>query len=120
VIKRSKRSASPVPVVRGRPQVHTEPCAIVTVILLDRHVGYLDIMCVLMRMRHGKAIARAELIRAFIEYMNRSGIDFTQFASMDDMVAFLAARFRQIPRRGQWPLLLQSSFFQRPSGSPPS
>jgi hypothetical protein len=118
VVKRpSKQSASPVSVVRGRPLVHTEPWEKITVVLLDRHVGYLDIMCVLMRMRHGKAIARAELIRAFIEFMDRSGIDFTQFASMDDMVAFLAKRFGELPRRGrQWPLLLESSFFQPPSG----
>lgn len=113
-----KQSASTVPVIRGRPLVHTEPWAKITVVLLDRHVGYLDIMCVLMRMRHGKAIARAEVIRAFVEFMDRSGIDFTQFASIEDMVAFLAERFREIPRRGKWPLLLESSFFRRPSGSP--
>lgn len=113
--KPPKRSAPP-----GRPLVHAEPWEKITVVLLDRHVGYLDIMCVLVRMRHGKAISRAELIRAFIEFMDRSGIDFTQFASMEGMVAFLAKRFREIPCRGNWPLLLESSLFQPPRGSPPA
>lgn len=115
----SEKTASAGPTRPGRPLVHTEPCAKITVVLLDRHVGYLDIMSVLMRMRHGKAIARAELIRAFVEFMDRSGIDFTQFASMDDMVTFLTERFRQSPLQGQWPLLLEASFFQRPTGPPP-
>jgi hypothetical protein len=100
--------------------VHTEPWAKTTLVLLDRHVAYLDIMCVLVRMSHGKAMARAELIRAFIEFMDRSGVDFTQFASEDDIAAFLTKRFREIPHRGQWPLLLESPFFKRPSGPPPS
>ena len=48
---------------RGRPIVHTEPWAKITVVLLDRHVAYLDRLAIDIRLKHGRAISRAEIIR---------------------------------------------------------
>ena len=39
----------------------------ITVVLLDRHVAYLDRLAIDIRLRHGKAISRAEIIRWLIE-----------------------------------------------------
>lgn len=63
---------------RGRPVVHTEPWAKVTVVLLDRHVAYLDRLAIEIRLKHGKAISRAEIIRALIDAAAESGVDLTQ------------------------------------------
>jgi hypothetical protein len=95
----------------GRPVTLTEPWEKITVVMSDRHVGYLDVMSVLIRMRHHKAISRAEIIRAFVEFMDRSRIDFSQFATAEDMVEYLIEYFRKIPNRGRLPLLLESSLF---------
>ena len=38
---------------RGRPIVHTEPWAKITVVLLDRHVAYLDRLAIDIRLKHG-------------------------------------------------------------------
>ena len=59
----------------GRPIVHTEPWAKVTVVLLDRHVAYLDELAVHLRLKHGWAASRAELIRGLIEAAERSNVD---------------------------------------------
>lgn len=91
--------------------MHTEPWEKITVVMLERHAGYLDVMSVLIRMKHHKAISRAEIIRAFVDFMERSKIDFTRFATVDDMVAFLIIYFQRIPNRGRLPLLLESSLF---------
>lgn len=91
--------------------MHTEPWEKITVVMLERHAGYLDVMSVLIRLRHHKAISRAEIIRALVEFMIRSKIDFKQFATTDEMVTFLVAYFRRIPNRRRLPLLLESSLF---------
>ena len=96
---------------RGRPVVHTEPWEKITVVMLERHAGYLDVMSVLIRLRHHKAISRAEIIRALVEFMIRSKIDFKQFATVEEMVQFLVQYFQRIPNRGRLPLLLESSLF---------
>jgi hypothetical protein len=59
----------------GRPIVHTEPWAKVTVVLLDRHVAYLDDLAIHLRMKHGWAASRAELIRGLIEAAAGSNVD---------------------------------------------
>lgn len=107
----AKRSTQPATMQRGRPVVHTEPWEKITVVMLERHVGYLDVMSVLIRMRHHKAVPRAEIIRAFVEFMERSRIDFVQFATADAMTEYLIAYFRRNPNRGHLPLLLESSLF---------
>lgn len=107
----TKRKTQLATMHRGRPVVHTEPWEKITVVMLERHVGYLDVMSVLIRMRHHEVVSRAEIIRAFVEFMERSGIDFTQFATADAMVEYLIAYFQRNPNRGGLPLLLESSLF---------
>jgi hypothetical protein len=74
---------------RGRPIVHTEPWAKITVVLLDRHVAYLDRLAIDIRLKHGKAISRAEIIRGLIEAAFQSGIDLSQAESIDSLVDLL-------------------------------
>lgn len=90
---------------------HTEPWTKVTLVMLDRHVAFLDAVSVLIRLRHHKAMSRAEILRGFIEFMERSRIDFSRFATVAELTDHLAAHFRQVPRRGRVPLLLESSLF---------
>jgi hypothetical protein len=80
---------SPAKSNRGRPIVHTEPWAKITVVLLDRHVAYLDRLAIDIRLRHGKAISRAEIIRGLIEAAFQSGVDLTQAESIDTIVEML-------------------------------
>lgn len=96
---------------RGRPVVHTEPWEKITVVMLERHIGYIDLMSILIRMKHHKAISRAEIIRALVEFMIRSKINFKQFATIEEMVQYLVQYFQRIPNRGRLPLLLESSLF---------
>lgn len=99
----------------GRPPIHFEPWSKVTCVMLDRHAGYIDFVSILIRLRHHKAMSRTEIIRALVEFMDRSGIDFSQFASMDEMVAFLTRQFRAAGRTTKLPLLLESGLFQPPA-----
>jgi hypothetical protein len=75
--------------VRGRPVVHTEPWGKITVVLLDRHVAYLDRVAIDIRLKHGRAISRAEIIRALIEAAEQSGIDLSEGYSIDSLVDLL-------------------------------
>ena len=77
---------------RGRPIVHTEPLAKITVVLLDRHVAYLDRLAIDIRLRHGKAISRAEIIRGLIEASFQSGLDLSAADSIDTIVELLNAK----------------------------
>jgi hypothetical protein len=101
---------------RGRPVSHVEPWEKTTVLMLDRHAAYLDVVSVLIRLKRHKAISRAEIIRALVEFMIRSKIDFARFASADELTTFLVSLFRRIPNSGPLPLLLESSLFH-PGGA---
>jgi hypothetical protein len=81
---------------RGRPIVHTEPWAKITVVLLDRHVAYLDRLAIDIRLKHGKAISRAEIIRGLIEAAIQSGVDLAQADSIDTLVELLTGA---VPKR---------------------
>lgn len=83
---------------RGRPVMHTEPWAKVTVVLLDRHVAYLDRAAVEIRLRHGKAISRAEIIRGLIEAAIQSGVDLSQADSADALAELVASTKKRAPR----------------------
>lgn len=83
---------SPAKSNRGRPVVHTEPWAKITVVLLDRHVAYLDRLAIDIRLRHGKAISRAEIIRGLIEASKESGVDLSQADSIDTIVELLTTK----------------------------
>lgn len=80
---------------RGRPVVHTEPWAKITVVLLDRHVAYLDRLAIEIRLRHAKAISRAEIIRAFIEAAAASEVDLSQASSADEIIELLTGAVRR-------------------------
>jgi hypothetical protein len=86
---------SPAKSNRGRPIVHTEPWAKITVVLLDRHVAYLDRLAIDIRLKHGKAISRAELIRGLIEAAFQSGVDLSQADSIDTLVDLLVPQPKQ-------------------------
>jgi hypothetical protein len=81
----------------------------ITMTLPERHAAYLDIMSVLIRLRHHRTVCRADLIQALVESMELSGIDFTAFASRDQIAAFVAARFANSPNRAPLPLLIASN-----------
>lgn len=74
-----------------RPVV-TQPdsWAKITVVLLDRHVAYLDRIAVDIRLQFGFAISRAELIRALIEAASQSGVVLSDASNIKEMIAMLA------------------------------
>ena len=77
---------------RGRPVMHTEPWGKITVVLLDRHLADLDRLAIDIRLKHGRAIRRAEIIRAFVEAACQSGIDLTEASSADAIIELLTRR----------------------------
>jgi hypothetical protein len=83
-----KPTAKQVP-QRGRPVVYTEAWSKVTVVLLDRHVAFLDRLAVEIRLKHHKAISRAEIIRALIEAPSQGDIDLSDAVSTDSIVELL-------------------------------
>src|SRR5436309_12758995 len=87
---------TPVKSNRGRPIVHTEPWAKITVVLLDRHVAYLDRLAIDIRLKHGRAISRAEIIRGLIEASFQSGIDLSQADASDTLLELLTG---SMPKR---------------------
>lgn len=74
-----------------RPVV-TQPdtWAKITVVLLDRHVAYLDRIAVDIRLQFGFAISRAELIRALIEAASQSGVVLSDAGNIKEMISMLA------------------------------
>lgn len=80
---------------RGRPIVHVEPWSKITVVLLDRHVAFLDRLAIDIRLKHGKAISRAEIIRGLIEAAFQGGVDLSQADSIDTIVDLMAGSPKQ-------------------------
>jgi tryptophan synthase alpha subunit len=74
---------------RGQPAPPTDSWAKITVVLLDRHVAYLDRFAVDIRLQHGFAISRAELIRALIEAASQSGVVLSDSANIGQMIEML-------------------------------
>jgi len=60
-----------------------------TVVLSHRQVAQLDSLSVDIRLKHRRAISRAEIIRGLIESAFQSGIDLSQADSMDTLVELL-------------------------------
>lgn len=65
----------------------------ITVVLLDRHVAYLDRIAVDIRLQRGVAISRAELIRGLIEAASKTGVTLSDAHDNPEMVELL---------RGAW------------------
>lgn len=97
----------------GRPRVHAEPWTKVTIMMQDHHVTYLDLVSMFMRVRHHRIVARAEIVRALVEFMEQSGIDFTRFATIEEMTASMTEYFERIPNCGKLPLLESGLFHHR-------
>jgi len=76
---------------QDRPPV-TQPdsWAKITVVLLDRHVAYLDRIAVDIRLQYGFAISRAELIRALIEAASQTGLVLSDASNIKEMIAMLS------------------------------
>ncbi len=70
---------------RGRPPVHTESWSKVSVVLFDRQVAHLDRVSTEIRVKSGRALNRAELIRALIDALIDSGMDITAASSEADL-----------------------------------
>src|SRR5262249_13501970 len=76
----------------GRPPVHNESGSKVSVVLFDRQIRHLDRLATDGRGKAGKALNRAEIIRALIDGMIDSGIDVHASASEADLRATVARR----------------------------
>ena len=63
----------------------------ITVILSVRQVVYLDRLSAEIRTRTGESVRRTELIRAFVDAVEESGIDVADAASEDELRELLRA-----------------------------
>jgi hypothetical protein len=90
--KPTKRSA------RGRPTVHHEAWAKVSVVLFERQIVQLDRLATDVRRSCGRALKRAEIIRALIDGLIGSGIDITKHGSEATLRAHIARRLSSAPR----------------------
>ena len=76
----------------GRPPVHSESWSKVSVVLFDRQIRHLDRLQTDGRGKTGKALNRAEIIRALIDGLIDSGIDVHASSSEADLRATVARR----------------------------
>jgi uncharacterized protein (DUF2342 family) len=76
----------------GRPPVHNETWSKVSVVLFDRQIHDLDRLTKKMRSKSGKAMNRAEIIRALIDGFIESGMDVAGAGSEADLRARVARR----------------------------
>ena len=116
----SRRKATAPALGAATRSVESERSEKITCVMLERHAAYLDLISVMIRMRHQKAIARTGIVRSLIEFMLRSGVDYSQFASVADMVVHLVGHFRTITPPGQSLHLLESGLFPPPVRKPAS
>src|SRR5436190_2632751 len=77
---------------RGRPPVHQESWSKVSVVLFDRQIIQLDRLATDIRGKSGRAVNRAEIIRALIDGLIDSGMDVTASGSEADLRARVARR----------------------------
>jgi hypothetical protein len=75
------------------PVLPGETWSKITVVLLDRHVAYLDRIAVDIRLQRGVAISRAELIRGLIEASSKTAVTLSDATGNPEMVDLL---------RGAW------------------
>jgi hypothetical protein len=77
---------------RGRPPIHHETWSKVSVVLFDRQIVHLDRLATDIRGKSGRAVNRAEIIRALIDGLIDSGVDVTAAGSESDLRAHVARR----------------------------
>ena len=76
----------------GRPPIHDETWSKVSVVLFDRQIVHLDRLATAVRVKGGKLLNRAEIIRALIDGLIDSGMDITAAASEADLRGRVARR----------------------------
>jgi len=76
----------------GRPPVHSETWSKVSVVIFDRQIHHLDRLATEMRVKTGKVLNRAEIIRGLIDGLIDSGMDITSAASEADLRGRVARR----------------------------
>ena len=76
----------------GRPPIHNETWSKVSVVLFDRQIHDLDRLTKVMRAKNGKAMNRAEIIRALIDGLMESGMDVSGAGSEANLRARVARR----------------------------
>src|SRR5437667_4640523 len=84
---------------RGRPRVHRESWAKVSVVLFERQIAHLDRLTTDVRRKSGKTMTRAEIIRALIDGFISSGMDGTAHTSEATLRAHVAQRLDPAFRR---------------------
>ncbi|MEA2337770.1 MAG: hypothetical protein QOE82_1777 [Thermoanaerobaculia bacterium] len=82
-----------------RPGSQPDTWAKITVVLLDRHVAYLDRIAVDIRLQHGFAISRAELIRSLIEAAAQSGLVLSDAKDVKQMIEMLSDSWAGKPKK---------------------
>ncbi|MGH9423169.1 MAG: hypothetical protein ACRD3J_24545 [Thermoanaerobaculia bacterium] len=74
---------------KGQPEPQSDSWAKITVVLLDRHVAYLDRIAVDIRLSHSFAISRAELIRSLIEAASQTNVVLSDASDGKQMIEML-------------------------------
>lgn len=78
----------------GRPRKHVEPLKKTTVVLRKQNLIYLDRLALDINERSEEQMDRSTIIRAIVEAIAESGIDFTSTASEEAIKAMIAARLQ--------------------------
>ncbi len=89
---RRVKAGTPGKARRGRPRVHREAWAKVSVVLFERQVKRLDRLTREVRRKSGRAMTRAEIIRALIDGLILSGIELTDHGSEAALRSHIAGR----------------------------
>ena len=76
----------------GRPPIHSETWSKVSVVLFDRQILQLDRLAIAIHGKSGKALNRAEIIRALIDGLLDSEMDVTAASSEADLRARVSRR----------------------------
>ena len=74
--------------------MHTEHWQKVTVVLMDRQIVFLDRLAADLRASGGAAISRAHIVRALIDALSESELNFIGTRSEGEIKALLTSRFR--------------------------
>ena len=72
--------------------MHDEAWTKVTVVLFDRQIVFLDQLARTIRAKHGTALSRAQLIRAFVDAIDDANLDLTGLTSERDVKRALVKR----------------------------
>lgn len=80
---------------RGRPAIQRERAVKTGVVLLARHLGFLDRLCLDIRDATGRAITRSDVLRGMIEGIIASSLDLTTAADEAEIGEVIRARLRR-------------------------